>query len=56
MQELLNFLSNPWPWYVSGPLIGLMIPTLLLVIKKNFGLYKTTYLDINHVTYGDLQI
>lgn len=37
MQELLNFLSNPWPWYVSGPLIGLMIPTLLLVINKNFG-------------------
>jgi uncharacterized membrane protein YedE/YeeE len=26
------------PWYVAGPLIGLMVPTLLLVREKQFGL------------------
>jgi len=35
MHELL---SRPWPWYVAGPLIGLMIPLLLKVGNKAFGI------------------
>lgn len=35
MQE---FLQKPWPWYVAGPLIGLMVPVLLLVGSKAFGI------------------
>lgn len=31
-------LSAPWPWYVVGPLIGLIVPVLLLVGGKAFGL------------------
>ncbi len=31
-------LSAPWPWYVVGPLIGLIVPALLLVGGKVFGL------------------
>ncbi|RYG51337.1 MAG: YeeE/YedE family protein [Chitinophagaceae bacterium] len=27
----------PWPWYVAGPLIGLMVPVLLLLGNKSFG-------------------
>ena len=23
---MLEFLSQPWPWYVAGPLIGLVVP------------------------------
>ena len=26
---MLELLSEPWPWYVAGPLIGLMVPLLL---------------------------
>lgn len=28
---------NPWPWYVSGPLIGLTVPLLLLFGGRNLG-------------------
>lgn len=30
-------ISQPWPWYVAGPLIGLVVPILLLVGGKVFG-------------------
>jgi uncharacterized membrane protein YedE/YeeE len=35
---MLDFLQKPWPWYISGPLIGLMVPALLLLGNKPFGL------------------
>lgn len=25
-----------WPWYVAGPLIGLMVPSLLIVGNRTF--------------------
>ncbi len=34
---MLELLSEPWPWYLAGPLIGLMVPLLLLLIGKPFG-------------------
>ncbi len=34
---MFEFLSQPWPWYVAGPLIGLMIPVLLLSGNKQLG-------------------
>lgn len=34
----MNILTQPWPWYVSGPLIGLMVPTLLIIGNKAFGI------------------
>ena len=33
----MTWLFEPWPWYVSGPLIGLMVPALLLLSGKTFG-------------------
>ena len=30
--------QDPWPWYVAGPLIGLLVPALLLFGGKVFGL------------------
>jgi uncharacterized membrane protein YedE/YeeE len=30
-------LSHPWPWYVAGPLIGLMVPIMVL-LKRRFGI------------------
>ncbi len=37
----MNFLTQAWPWYISGPLIGLMVPTLLLLGNKSFGISST---------------
>ena len=38
MSEIIDFISQPWPWYVAGPLIGLFVPLLLLFGNKNFGI------------------
>ncbi len=35
---MIEFLSQPWPWYVAGPLIGLIVPTLLILGNKSFGI------------------
>jgi len=35
---MIELLSSPWPWYVSGPLIGLFVPVLLLLTGKRFGI------------------
>lgn len=35
---MLETLNKPWPWYVAGPLIGLIVPTLLLLGNKSFGI------------------
>ena len=34
----MNWIKEPWPWYVSGPLIGLMVPFLYMVANKPFGI------------------
>ncbi len=35
---MIDFLSQPWPWYVSGPLIGLIVPLLLIFDGRRFGI------------------
>lgn len=35
---MLEFLSQPWPWYVAGPLIGLIVPLLLILDNQKFGI------------------
>jgi len=35
---MIDFLKQPWPWYVAGPLIGLTVPTLLILGNKSFGI------------------
>ncbi|MBK0383829.1 YeeE/YedE family protein [Pedobacter sp. SD-b] len=34
---MLEIIKQPWPWYVSGILIGLTVPALLLIGNKSFG-------------------
>jgi uncharacterized protein len=36
--DILAILSRPWPWYVAGPAIGLVVPLLLLIANRSFGL------------------
>jgi uncharacterized protein len=34
----MEFLRQPWPWYVAGTIIGLIIPALLILGNKHFGI------------------
>lgn len=36
--NLFDFLRQPWPWYVAGPIIGLTVPLLLLAGNKMLGI------------------
>ncbi len=36
--SIIEWARQPWPWYVSGPLIGLTIPILLLSGNQSFGI------------------
>ena len=33
----MTFILNPWPWWVSGPLIGLTVGLLLFIGSRNLG-------------------
>lgn len=35
---MIEFLKQPWAWYAAGPLIGLMVPILLIAGNKTFGI------------------
>jgi uncharacterized protein len=35
---MIEFLRQPWAWYVVGPLIGLTVPVLLILGNKSFGI------------------
>jgi uncharacterized membrane protein YedE/YeeE len=35
---MYDILTHPWPWYVTGPLIGLVVPMLLLIGNRPFGI------------------
>jgi uncharacterized membrane protein YedE/YeeE len=34
---MLGLLQGHWPWWISGPLLGLMVPLLLFLSNKHFG-------------------
>ena len=34
----MEFLTSAWPWYIAGPAIGLMVPLLLVLGGKLFGI------------------
>ncbi|MFY7900933.1 MAG: YeeE/YedE family protein [Chitinophagaceae bacterium] len=38
MTNFIEWVKQPWPWYVAGPLIGLIVPILLLLGNKSFGI------------------
>ncbi|GAB2990341.1 YeeE/YedE thiosulfate transporter family protein [uncultured Cyclobacterium sp.] len=38
MNDFLNWVSQPWPWYIAGPMIGLTVPILLLLGNRSFGI------------------
>jgi len=36
--HVISTIQAPWPWYVAGSIIGLIVPALLIVGNKTFGL------------------
>jgi uncharacterized membrane protein YedE/YeeE len=42
---MFEFLTQPWPWYVAGPIVGLTVPLLLLLGGKMFGISE----NLRHV-------
>jgi hypothetical protein len=34
----MELLTRAWPWYVAGPIIGLIVPALLLAGNRPFGI------------------
>ena len=35
---MIDVVQGHWPWYVAGPLLGLMVPVLLFLGNKQFGI------------------
>jgi uncharacterized protein len=35
---MFELIRQPWPWYVAGGIIGLIVPALLLLGNKHFGI------------------
>ena len=35
---MIEYIKQPWPWYIAGPLIGLVVPALLILGNKPFGI------------------
>lgn len=38
---MIELIQQPWPWYIAGVLIGLMVPALLILGNKQFGISST---------------
>lgn len=34
---MTEVLLAPWPWYIAGPAIGIMVPLLVLIVGRPFG-------------------
>ncbi|MBS0570288.1 MAG: YeeE/YedE family protein [Proteobacteria bacterium] len=39
--NIIDLLQSPWPWWVTGPLIGMVVPVLLLIGNRTFGISST---------------
>lgn len=38
MELFIDQLIAPWPWYIAGGMIGLIVPALLIMSNKTFGI------------------
>lgn len=52
---MLELIMQPWPWYVTGPLIGLMVPALLLFAGKTWGI-SGSFRDIGAICSPNTKI
>lgn len=45
LEQLASLIIEPWPWYVAGPIIGLVVPALLVFVGHAFGI-SSSFRDI----------
>jgi uncharacterized protein len=38
MEQFIEWIKQPWPWWIAGPMIGLTVPALLIIGNKTFGI------------------
>ncbi len=38
MDRIIEIISQPWPWWAAGIIIGLTVPALLILGNKTFGI------------------
>ena len=41
----MDFLTQPWPWYIAGPIIGLTVPLVYLYAGRKWGV-SSTFRDV----------
>jgi uncharacterized membrane protein YedE/YeeE len=46
----MTFLTQPWPWYVAGPIIGLTVPIVYLYAGRKWGM-SSTFRDVCAATF-----
>jgi uncharacterized membrane protein YedE/YeeE len=49
---MMEWIKNPWPWYVGGPLIGLTVPLLLIFGNKRLGVSSS----LRHICAAPIQL
>lgn len=54
LENIIEIIRSPWAWYVSGPLIGLMVPALLY-FGKSLGV-SGSFRDICSVTMPESKV
>ena len=35
---MIEWIRQPWPWWVAGPLIGLLVPAMLWINNRHLGI------------------
>jgi uncharacterized membrane protein YedE/YeeE len=46
----MTLLTQPWPWYIAGPLIGLTVPLVYLYAGRKWGI-SSTFRDVCAATF-----
>lgn len=46
----MDLLTRPWPWYVAGPVIGLVVPLVYLYAGRKWGV-SSTFRDVCAATF-----
>lgn len=39
--KMTDLINQPWPWYIAGPLLGLLVPFVFFFLNKDFGISST---------------
>lgn len=38
---MMDWIGESWPWYIAGPLLGLIVPLVYIFLNKGFGISST---------------